>query len=193
MKIIPETAASEALIIETLKTGGVIACPTDTVYGLSCRADNPAAILKIHRFKGSDPKKPLILLAADLEMVEKYSLLTSQQRERVLKLWSQDRPTSLILKQKTTPPGPLIADQTTLAWRLPKNPFLLKIIKALEIPLVSTSLNKTGQPTIKSVAEFSELVADKNAPDLIIDGGVLDGQPSRLIDLSGETEKIIRS
>lgn len=192
MKIIPETAASEALIVETLRSGGVIVCPTDTIYGLSCRADDPKAILKIHRFKGSDPQKPLILLAADWQMVEKYSLLTSTQKARAQKLWAQERPTSLILKQKKAPAPSLMPSQTTLAWRLPKSPFLLKIIKALGVPLVSTSLNKTGEPPLKSLAELSSLTTAENTPDLLIDAGVLDGQPSRLIDLSEDTEKVIR-
>ncbi|BFD25036.1 MAG: L-threonylcarbamoyladenylate synthase [Candidatus Parcubacteria bacterium] len=192
MKTIPETAASEALIVETLRSGGVIVCPTDTIYGLSCRADDPEAILKIHRFKGSDPQKPLILLAADWEMVEKYSLLTPTQKSRAQELWAQDRPTSLILGQNQVPAPTLMPSQVALAWRLPKSPFLLKIIKALGVPLVSTSLNKTGQPPLKSLAGFSSLNTTENAPDLLVDGGVLDGQPSRLIDLSGAEEEVIR-
>ena len=191
MKVIP-LAGSEDLIIETLKAGGVIVCPTDTVYGLSCRADCPEAILRIHHFKGSDPKKPLILLAADLAMVEKYSLLTVSQKERAQKLWAEKRPTSLILKQKKVPNELLIPNQAPLAWRLPKSLFLLKIIKALKVPLVSTSFNKTGQAHLSSLEEAQDLLIGKTTPDLLIDAGLLKGQPSRIIDLSGDSEKIIR-
>ena len=191
MKIIP-LADSEDLLIETLKSGGVVVIPTDTIYGLSCRSDCPEAILRIHKFKGSNPKKPLILLASDLLMVEKYSLLTVKQRERAEKLWAEEKPSSLILKQKKAPDEILIPNQDSLAWRLPKSPFLLKIIRALKVPLVSTSFNKTNQPHFKSLVGIQDLLKGEDNLDLLVDGGVLEGEPSRLIDLSGNSEKIIR-
>lgn len=191
MRLIPITEATSETI-SVLQAGGVIVCPTDTIYGLSCLASKQEAVAKIQRFKGSPLNKPLILLASSLEMVEQYSQLSDLQREMATSLWQEDRPTSIILPQK---PGNLLSflsQNNALSWRLPKSQFLLKIIETLGVPLVSTSFNKSGLPPYEEVASLLDKDLGAEAPDLIIDNGTLKSQPSRLLDLSGQKLITIR-
>lgn len=168
------------LIIDYLKRGRVLAYPTDTVYGLGCDARNALAINQINKIKGQKGSKPLLILISDFKMLKKYCFTNLEQTEYLKKAWPG--PVTVILKRRPNLPSELTGGLNSLAVRLPANEFLIKIISQAGFPIVSTSLNKTGQPPLsstKNLAEHFEIL-----PDLALDAGTIAGaKPSKLVDL----------
>lgn len=174
------------LVVGSLKAGQVLVLPTDTIYGLSCLASEPRAIKKIYHIKKRDRRKPVLVLVSDLAMAKKYVSISKKQAALLKYFWSKkSEPTTVILKNKKKLPKVLTGDSDGLAVRLPKSKFLIKIIEKAGCPLVSTSLNFSGQPDIKNLKKLSEYFPKKSdRPDLVIDTGPpLRRHPSRLIDL----------
>lgn len=178
------------LIVDCLKRGQVIAYPTDTVYGLGCDAGNIEAIKKINKIKGEKGKKPLLVLISDFKMLQKYCFFNQKQEEYLRDVWPG--PVTVILKRKPILPTELTGGLNSIAVRLPKNDFLIKIIKAAGFPLVSTSLNKKGEKPLLDVNNLEKHF--KYPPDLVIDAGAAKRiKPSKLIDLRDiENVKILR-
>lgn len=181
-------------ITGSLKNGQVVVLPTDTIYGLSCLADDSSAIKRIHKLKGRDPKKPLIVLVGSLRMAKKYAFVSRRQEKFLRAVWLVGtRPTTVILKQRNLLPRELASNSYGLALRLPKDKFLIKILKAVKKPIVSTSLNRSGQSSLVDLKELIDYFPKKQErPDLVIDSGVCRRrQSSRLIDLRDAQNLIV--
>lgn len=182
------------LIAGSLQIGQVLVLPTDTIYGLSCLANQSKPIKQIYCLKKRDAKKPLIVLVSDLKMAKKYVAVSKVQAKFLRKVWAKDHsPVTVILKDLNKLPSELTRGSDGLAVRLPKSKFLIKIIKKVDCPLVSTSLNLSGE---KNISDFSKLKKyfprKNNRPDLVIDAGrAKQRKPSRLIDLRNENNPII--
>ena len=171
------------LIINYFKHGKVIVYPTDTIYGLGCLATDKKAIKKIFRIKGREKRKPLLILISDFKMLKKYCRISKGQEKFLAKAWKDRRATSVILKKKGNLPPELTAGQKTVAVRLPKNRFLIKILNGISQPIVSTSLNLSGQKSLDSVSRLDNYFK-KGKPDLVIDAGAIRNRPSRLVDMT---------
>ena len=182
------------LIAGSLKIGQVVVLPTDTIYGFSCLADNARAIRRIKQLKKNDPKKPLIVLVNNLALLKKYVFLSARQAVQLKKYWAPSaRPTTVILKHRGLLPKELTGESDGLAVRLPKSKFLIKILKTAGVPLVSTSLNLSGQKSIQDLKRLLEHFPKKKyRPDLVVDTGKCRrAKPSRLIDLRSEGRPVI--
>ncbi|MDD4900885.1 MAG: L-threonylcarbamoyladenylate synthase [Patescibacteria group bacterium] len=188
------------LVADCLKRGRVIAYPTDTIYGLGCDAGNSSAVEKIKKIKGpafapptprlrwvskasageGKRKKPFIILVGDFKMLQQYCVVDEEQMEYLKKTWPG--PVTVILKSKRNLPDELTCGRDSLAVRLPASDFLVKIISKAGLPIVSTSLNKSGEPALNSVASLEKYFSE--LPDLAIDAGECkNAKPSRLVDL----------
>lgn len=188
----PETISQ---IAGFLKKGRVVVLPTDTIYGFSCLADHRLAIKRIYKLKRRSQSKPFIILVSSLQMARKYAQVSAKKAQELKKYWLHSRrPTTVILKGRGLLPVELTGGSQTLALRLPKSDFLIKIIKKLNRPIVSTSLNLSGQANIFNPAELALYWPDKkNQPEVVVDAGRSRRlKPSRLIDLSGERVVVIR-
>ncbi|MDD5290842.1 MAG: L-threonylcarbamoyladenylate synthase [Patescibacteria group bacterium] len=170
------------LIIGYLKRGKIIVYPTDTIYGLGCLATNRKAINRIFKIKGRERRKPLLILVNGFKMLKKYCFVSKEQEKYLAKIWKSARPASVILRKKGNLPAELTAGGETIAVRLPKVKFLIKILNEANKPIVSTSLNLSGQKSLDSVSRLDNYFK-KRKPDLIIDAGVMKAKPSRLIDV----------
>jgi tRNA threonylcarbamoyl adenosine modification protein (Sua5/YciO/YrdC/YwlC family) len=178
------------LIVDFLKKGKTIAYPTDTIYGLGCSAVDKKAIARIYRLKKREKKKPLLVLISDFSMLRKYFKINPKQLTYLRKIWPGR--ISVILDKKTSLPSDISAGLSSVAVRLPKSQFLTKMIKELCTPIVSTSLNRSGQKHLDRVDRLGRYFR-KLQPDLVIDAGVVKGKPSQLIDLRDINEiKILR-
>jgi L-threonylcarbamoyladenylate synthase len=183
-----------ALAAGYLRSGKIVLLPSDTIYGLSVRADSAKAINSLRRFKGREGKKPFLILVSSLAMAKKYLMISPSQSEYLKRIWGpRQRPTTVILKDKKLLPRSLNIKEDSLAVRLPKNEFLVKIIRSLGQPLVSTSANLSGLEPLQDVKDIEKSLGQKR-PHLIIAGKNKPGRrPSRLIDLRCYPEiKIIR-
>ena len=179
-------------IAEALEASKVIAYPTDTIYGLGCLATDSQAIKKIKRIKQREASKPLLVLVSSLAMAKKYCFIPKNKELLLKKIWAESRPTSVILKHRNLLSEELVKAENGLAVRLPKSEFLRKIVRRVKVPLVSTSFNISGEPVVDRVDNYRAARVNKNAPDLIVDGGILKGEASRLLDLRGEELIILR-
>ncbi len=180
------------IIVNYLQRGKVIVYPTDTIYGLGCLATDKKAINKIFKIKKRDRNKSLLILVNSFAMLKKYCQVSQKQLDYLQKIWPQ--PISAILPSKENLPKELTGGLNSLAVRLPKKDFLIKIIKRIKVPIVSTSLNISNQKNLAEVGQI-EKCFKKYKPDLIIDAGILKrNKPSKLIDLIDINNiKVIRS
>jgi len=180
-------------IAEEILAGKVVVLPTDTIYGLSAIATSQKAINKIYAIKKRKLKdqKHLILLAKSFCMVRRYCFLSKKQYNYLKEKWTEgERALTVILKGRreyfkklNIELFEMISSDDGVAVRRPNNKFLLDLIKKVDEPIISTSLNITGEKDLKNVSLTNEYFQDKK-PDLVVDVGfLLKRQPSRLEDL----------
>ncbi len=182
------------LISVYLHAGKVVVLPTDTIYGLSCLALDKEAVKNIFRLKKRDTNKPMITLISSLAMAKRYAYIEKAQEKTLNNLWFLNpRPTTVILKAKNNLPKELVSKTGGVSLRLPKSDFLIKIIKKVKAPIISTSLNLSGASPVNNVNDLNLIFPGKNKPDLIINIGKAKRKiPSRLVDLRDGDLKIIR-
>lgn len=181
-------------IAGALKEGQVLVLPTETIYGLSCLANNAKAISRIKKLKGNDKNKPLSILISDLAMLKKYVYLSADQERKIKKIWGPNkRPTTVILKHRHKLPPILTGKSDGLAARLPKFNFLIKILAAVNCPLVSTSLNLTGEAAVNNPKKLNNYFPARSGKlDLVIDAGICRRQrTSKILDLRADSKLII--
>ncbi len=172
-------------VTQKLKTGAVGVMPSDTVYGLSCKALDENAVERVYKLKHRNPKKPVIVLISNLQMLDLLST-DSNQAEVVKKYWPG--PLSVIFPAVNSPAW-LTRDSGSLAVRWPDNPELCELIDKVG-PLVSSSANIKDQPPAKNIAEAKKYFKDK--VDFYVDAGELDGQPSTIAELKKNELRVVR-
>ncbi len=169
----------------------VVVLPTDTVYGLHCLATNEKAIAKIYHIKKrkASQQKHIILLVKSFCMIRKYCFLGKRQYNYLKKVWSGRRATTVILKGRPSVTlkniflREIVSEDDGIAVRLPNNKFLLDLIKEINEPIASTSLNITGEKELKNIDKI-ETYFKEQKPDLVVDTGRLSiRKPSRLEDI----------
>ena len=174
-------------IANTLKGDGVIIYPTDTIYGLGCDIFSKKAIDRIYKIK---QKKigGFSFIIPNLSQISKYAIVSDYAYKIMRKLLPG--PYTFVLKASKLVPRELIPNKKTVAIRIPDNPICLEVVKALNSPIISTSVNITGEPNFSEPLEMEK--AFGREVDLIVDGGILKNEASSVIDLSGNSPIIIR-
>ncbi|MGI4736009.1 MAG: L-threonylcarbamoyladenylate synthase [Janthinobacterium lividum] len=137
--------------VDVLLAQQVILYPTDTVWGLGCDAEAPRAVEKIYQLKGRAEGKPSIVLVADLAMLARYA--RAVPAELAAALAAQTRPTTYILPASKAVAASLVAPDGTVGLRIVQDEFCHKVVRRLGHGLVSTSANKSGEPTPATFAE----------------------------------------
>lgn len=174
--------------IEAYKQGGIVAYPTEAVFGLGCDPDNESAVQKLLAIKQRPIEKGLILLAANYSQLLNYvddSLIPQDKRFSVLSRWP-DGITQVLPANKNTAKY-LTGQFDTIAVRVTSQPDVVALCNALNKPIVSTSCNTTGKAPATTYQEIEGNL--KVQIDYIIEGATLGySQPSTIIDgLTGET------
>ena len=168
--------------VKILNNGGVIAYPTDTVYGIGCDALNQKAIKKVFELKGRDYSKPLSIACLDIEMVRKYAYVTAEI-EKIFKELLPG-PFTILFKKKKPITNLVTAGLNKVGVRIPDNKLCLKIIKEFGQPIITTSANLSGG---EEISNYKDLHIPVN---FIVKGKCKFGQPSTIFDL--ESKKILR-
>ena len=158
-----------------LKAGKTIVYPTDTIYGLGCLATDEKAINKIYRIKNREKKKPLLVLVSDYSMLRKFFFVDKKQEAYLKKVWPGK--ISVILNKKDRLPKNISTGLPGVAVRLPKSLFLTKMIREVNGPVVSTSLNLSGEKPMEIVDNLQKYFQGAK-PDFIVDAGAKRGRPS---------------
>ncbi len=173
-----------------LKNGGVVAIPTETVYGLAANALDEAAVGKIFEAKGRPQDNPLIVHISDFEDIKKLvTELPDSALALAEKFWPG--PLTMILKKSEKIPDAVSAGLSTVAIRFPKNIYARAIIEAAGVPLAAPSANLSGKPSPTTAQHVMRDLSGKIP--MILDGGACEiGLESTVIDLTGEIPMLLR-
>ena len=132
--------------------------PTDTTFGLGCDAMNPELIQKIYRIKNRPDSKSLIILVESEARLQSLVDVSSMAWDLID---LSEKPLTIIYDNPRNLPKELIASDNTIAIRLTKDPFCKKLIGKLNSPIVSTSVNLSGEPTQVSFDQISQKIKDE--------------------------------
>jgi L-threonylcarbamoyladenylate synthase len=175
--------------VEILQKGGVIAFPTDTVYGLGADVFNSTAVEKIYEIKNRPKHRQLPLLIAD---VERLTTLADPIPEIAWFLAKRFWPGGLTLVLPKTDSLPVyLGSGPTIAVRVPDHPVCLALVQRLGNPIIGTSANISGQPAALTAEEVSQQLGGKI--DFVINGGKCPGgKESTVVDATREPPIILR-
>ncbi len=169
---------------EIIKNGGLVAFPTETVYGLGANALDAEASRKIYEAKGRPSDNPLIAHIASLETLDEIVEDVSDVAKKLIdKFWPG--PMTLIFNKKEMVPDSTTGGLKTLAVRFPSNEIAKALIEKSGVPIAAPSANTSGKP---SPTKGEHVIEDLNGKvDMIIDGGEVGlGLESTIIDVTGE-------
>lgn len=178
-------------VVNTLRNGGLIIYPTDTIYGIGCDIFNAKAVEKICRIKGIDTKKKnLSFICADISQVSEFAKIDN----RTFKILKNNLPGpfTFILEGNNRLPK-LFKNKKTVGVRIPDNNIIRTIASKLGNPIMSTSV-KTGDDSVLEYFTDPELIEERYGKlvDLIIDGGNGNLDPSTIVDCSNGDPEITR-
>lgn len=173
-----------------IEVGGVVAFPTDTVYGLGADIYDVEAVGKIFDIKHRSKNKPLIVCISKMSQLDD---LASSIPDIAVKLAEHfwPGPLTLVLYRSANVPDIVTGGRDTIAVRCPSSDLTRNLIDKVKAPLVATSANLSGQPSARTAQEVETQLGDK--VDLIIDGGRSPLSPeSTVLDLTAERPAILR-
>ena len=184
------------LISATIKNGGTIVLPFDTVYGIIADPLNFDAIQKIYKVKGRDFNKPIALIFSSVSMLKRYLEVDKDAEDFVTKKipgpytfifpWTDDEKIKF---------APQYQKLDKIGVRIPDSKYILDLVDYLDQPIAATSANISGEPNCWSADEFvSQIKNNTVKPYLIFDGGPIEkNQPSQVIDISSLSDiKVLR-
>ncbi len=177
-------------VVECLLDGGIIAYPTDTIYGLGCDIFQPKAVEKICRIKGVDPAKAqLSFICRDLSHLSDYTKSIDTPLYRVLKHYLPG-PFTFILPASKQVPKILQSKKSTIGLRVPDNEICRHILDALDHPLLSASLPGDIVEEYTDPEIINERLGEQ--VDFVIDGGIGGMIPSTVVDCTTDNWTVIR-
>ncbi len=176
--------------ISILRQGGLVAYPTDTVYGLGACVILPQAVERVYKVKERPRNMPLPLLLADISQITKVAEPVPPIAWLLIHRFLPGALT-LVLHKSNSVPDIITAGDTTIAVRIPAHPVPIALVEGLGTPIVGTSANLSGRPSPLTADEvYSQL---GNKIDLIIDGGqCLGGKESTIVDVTGQIPIVLR-
>ena len=175
---------------EIIRSGGLVAFPTETVYGLGANGLKADACAKIYEAKGRPSDNPLILHVADRAMVDLVAKEVTPMAERILAAFAPG-PVTVILPKCAEVPTSVTGGLSTVGVRMPDNDIARALIRAAGMPIAAPSANRSGRPS-PTTAETVLADMDGKIP-LILDGGSCRfGVESTIVDCTGEHAEILR-
>lgn len=153
---------------ETLKKGGIVIFPTDTVYGIGCNCFSTKAIKRIFDVKSRPERKPINVLTDKIEKIENVTKNIKNEEKEIINKYMPGAVT-VVLDKKEEVPDILTSGLNTIGVRIPNNKIALEILKKFENPLATTSVNISGDLPGLEINDF--IKEFENKVDIIIDGG----------------------
>jgi L-threonylcarbamoyladenylate synthase len=173
-----------------LKKGGIVAFPTDTVYGLGAMANNSTAVRRIFDVKRRPLTQPLPLLLGNISQADEATIHIPDTTRRLMNAFWPGALT-IVLKKAAWIPSIITAGGDTIAVRVPDFALTLALIESVGIPLVGTSANLSGRPSPKTASEVKAQLGSR--VDYILDGGATPlGKESTIVDATVEPPRLIR-
>lgn len=167
---------------EILRSGGLVALPTETVYGLAGRADSEAAVAAIYRAKGRPDFNPLIVHVASLAQAERLALFDDRAALLAERFWPGPLTLVLPLRKEASIARAVTAGLATIAIRMPAHPLLRAVLGRLGLPLAAPSANRSGGVSPTS-AEHVQVSFGAAAPPILDGGASENGLESTIVAL----------
>jgi len=175
-------------VVDILKSGGLIAYPTDTYYGIGCDIMNKRAIENIYQLKQRSKNQPFSFICADLKNISSYAKVSNYAYKTMKRLLPG--PYTFILTGSKLVPKIMLTKRKTAGIRVPANNICQALVEGLGNPIISTSA------TLPDGEVFSDasLIHDHfgSRLDAVIDGGAVAGMPSSVVSLEDDVPEIIR-
>ncbi len=177
--------------LETLKSGGLILYPTDTIWGIGCDATNPEAVEKIFVLKGRDKGKSMIILLGNDNQLQSYVSEVPEVAYELLE--ATDKPLTIIYSNAKNLAANVVAEDGSIGIRVVNHPFCEQLLQRFRKPIVSTSANISGEASARNFVEVSDEIV--NGVDYVVKFGQQDpsnGTASTImkLDPSGKFEFI---
>lgn len=175
---------------DVLRAGGLVALPTETVYGLGANAEDPAAIARIFQVKGRPPSHPLIVHIAGAEHLDDW-VQDVPQAARVLAEHYWPGPLTLVLRRGPRVPLEATGGLQTVAVRVPDHPAALALLEAFGGGVTAPSANRFGQVSPTTANDVRAELGD--GVDFVLDGGrCLVGVESTIVDVTSDAPSLLR-
>jgi L-threonylcarbamoyladenylate synthase len=189
-RVVPDDAGGRALAVEVLRHGGVVALPTDTVYGIAVSLDTPGGIERLFHVKQRPPDKAVMLLLDDAAQAARAGTVTRAAAALMAACWPGGLTVVVPQRPDVRWPAALTGGNPTIGLRVPGHDAPRTLARGVG-PLPTTSANLSGAPEASDAAGIVAQLGD--AIDLILDGGpALGGPASTIVDCTGEVASILR-
>ncbi len=176
--------------VAELRTGSVLAIPTETFYGLAVDAFNAESVSRLNRIKGKAESAPILLLVADVEQARAAAGPIPPRFERLAAMFWPG-PLTLVVPAAERLPEQIGGGSGTVGLRVPGLGLPRRLAAALERPITGISANRSGEPACRTAAEVAQMLPE--GIDLILDGGPTPGgAPSTVLDLTREHPRLLR-
>jgi tRNA threonylcarbamoyl adenosine modification protein (Sua5/YciO/YrdC/YwlC family) len=175
-----------ARAVETLRRGGVIAYPTDTVYGLGCDIRQKKAIERIYQMKRMREDQPLAFICPDLGDIARYAIVDNQTYRTMRRL--VPGPYCFVLEATREVPKMLMMKRKTVGIRVPHHEVPLALARELGSPIISTTASWEGEP----LSDPEEIASRFPGLDLILDAGAGGLVGTTVVDMTGGTPEVLR-
>lgn len=181
---------AEEAAVSLLKQGGLVAFPTDTLYGIGCAFDRPRAVERLVALRNIDRKRrPLTFLLPDLGELARYAQVT-EEGHRILTRILPGPYCVELLATAAVPDAFAVGRRRTIGVRVPDQPFCEKLLWTLGIPVVTATAKGRDGRTLTTARAIADELGD--ALDLVVDGGELDEQPSTVVSLVDDWVTVLR-
>jgi L-threonylcarbamoyladenylate synthase len=188
--VLPDDAVGRAAAVDVLRAGGVVALPTDTVYGICVALDTPGGIERLFAVKRRPPDKGIMLLLEELDQARTIGAMNRAAHVLAEAFWPGGL--TVVVPQRHDRPLPqaLTAGTSTIGLRVPDHPAPRALAGGVG-PLPTTSANISGVPEARDATEILAQLGD--AIELILDGGPAHGGPaSTVVDCTRSRPRILR-
>ena len=174
--------------VEILRSGGTIAYPTDTYYGIGCDILNKKAIQKIYQLKQRNKSKPFSFICSDLKNISHYANVSNYAYKTMKRLLPG--PYTFILEGSRLVPKIMLTKRKTAGIRVPNHMICLALVKELGNPIITTSATKPDGTIINEPSFIHDFF--RSRVDVVIDGGPVPGKPSSVISFIDDVPEVIR-
>jgi len=172
--------------VKNLENGDIIIYPTDTLYGFGVDATNTKAIEKLNKLKNR--QSPLSIIVSSIQDIEKYGLFKNQYKKMIKKIFPG--PFTILIDSLKSDLSPLVNPNSKyIGIRIPNYQFPIQIVELLEKPIITTSVNKNGEPSLNNIIDMKKVFPDI---DIFEDKINLSSKGSTIINLAEDPYKIIR-
>ena len=175
-------------IVEIIRNGGIVAYPTDTVYGIGCDIMNKKAIARVYQIKQRPKTKPFSFICSDLKNISYYAKVSNYAYKTMRRLLPG--PFTFILEGSRQVPKMMLTKRKTAGIRVPEHEICHAIVTELGNPVISTSATEPDGTIMSHPSLIHDFFGSRL--DAVIDGGPVSGQPSSVISLIDDIPEVIR-